>query len=64
MCRMLYVFCLKQAVKRLYKFPFVEERSPYPLEFDSDTIKVICPLEVCGWNMTIDPQEVGIHGCC
>ena len=55
---------LKQAVRHLYQFPFVEEGSPYNLDFLSDTIKVIPPLELHDWNVTVDTQEVGRHGCC
>ena len=60
-CRMLLVFCLKQNVKKLYKFPFVEDGSPHPLKFDSDTIYVSPPLQICDWSVTIDSQEV--HVC-
>ena len=55
---------LKQAVRRLYQSPFVEEGSPKNFDFLSDTIKVVPPIDLTDWNVTVDPQEVGMHGCC
>lgn len=57
-------FCLKQNVRHLYQSVYVEEGSPYDLDFLSDTINVIPPLHLHDWNVTIDTQEVGMQGCC
>ena len=61
---MFLVFCLKQAVGHLYKSAYSEEGSPCDIDFLSDTIEVIPPLYLRDWNVTVDTQEVGMHGCC
>ena len=54
---------LKQAVRRFYQSAYVEEGSPYDIDFLSDTIKVIPPLHLRDWEVTIDAhqQEVGMY---
>ena len=57
-------FLFKQAVRRLYHSPFVKEGTPHDLDFLSDTIKISPPRELRDWNVTVDKEEVGVHGCC
>ena len=52
-------------MRRFYQSAYVEEGSPYDLNFLSDTIEVIPPLNLRDWNVTVDTQqEVGIGKLC